>query len=254
MLTQAKIARTIAGPNVDTHIGKDKLRELQDVRWGQLKSQEQMQIMRAAQFVLALFDDESADNGWVVTNANGDRFRCMSDIADGSGDYVDWTADLDKGLWFARRADAEAFARDDEDAWKIARVADVRATFSEPHKRPVGAFPAPGATDAPANPEKRATEARCLPVDRAETQDVLRIFRQFVLGNVLAWNLGAGPRPRSADEHPMWVWLEERIEGEDETQGPDIAFIAPDNRKRHSVLVDEYIDLMNSNEAEDRGG
>jgi hypothetical protein len=249
MLTIDRIAKTIAGPNDETHIGPDKLRELQDVRWGQLKSQEQLQFLRAADFIEALFEKTHYEMGWVVANAAGDRFRCMGDFADGSGDFVDWTPDLERALVFARRIDAESFARDDEDAWKVFRVGDVPVPFSEPHKRPTGAGTAPAPSLAAPTPEKRATEARCLPVDGAETEDVLRIFRQFVIINATQWRQGAGD-----PAHPMWEWLVERIEKEAATQGPDWAFVQPSNRKRHSVLVDEYLDLMNSNEAEKRGG
>lgn len=51
--------------------------------------------------------------GFVVANAAGDRFRMWNQYGPG------WTEDRDKALWFARRADAEAFCAEDEDAWKI---------------------------------------------------------------------------------------------------------------------------------------
>lgn len=49
------IAKTIAGPNEHEHIGIEKLRELQDIRWSRLKSQEQAGYLRAARFVVQLF-------------------------------------------------------------------------------------------------------------------------------------------------------------------------------------------------------
>lgn len=54
--------------------------------------------------------------GWVVADGQGARWRMWGD----SG--PEWTADRDKALQFARRSDAEAFARDDEDAWLIQPV------------------------------------------------------------------------------------------------------------------------------------
>lgn len=57
--------------------------------------------------------DEDPPGGWVVANANGDRFRSW-DI-----EGPTWTDDRHAALHFARRRDAEAFSRDDEDAWKI---------------------------------------------------------------------------------------------------------------------------------------
>lgn len=61
-------------------------------------------------------DLKAALEGWIVANGNEDRFRCWGD----SG--PEWTKDKSKALHFARRKDAEAFARDDEDAWKILSV------------------------------------------------------------------------------------------------------------------------------------
>lgn len=51
--------------------------------------------------------------GWVVADGQGARWRMWGD----SG--PEWTSDRDAALHFARRSDAEAFSRDDEDAWLI---------------------------------------------------------------------------------------------------------------------------------------
>ena len=249
MLTIDRIAKTIAGPNLDVHIGPDKLRELQDVRWGQLKSQEQLHLLRAAAFLHVLFEKHAYELAFVVANGEGDRFRCMGEFADGSGDFVDWTPDLGKALAFARREDAEAFAADDEDAWKILRVGDVLSRQSTPEGTPTGPVPASGRDIPPSARAKSPTDPRCLPVDKATEDDILRIFRQFVSLNATQWKMGAGDH-----HHPMWQWLSERIETEENTSGPDWAFIQPENRKRHSLLTDEYLDMMNAREAEDRGG
>lgn len=245
MLTEIQIAKCIVGPNDATHIGDDKLRELQDIQWGRLKSQEQLHYIRAAGFILELVTSHMTQ-AFVVANADGSRFRTMVDIADGSGDYIDWTADLDKSLWFARREDAEAFAKDDEDAWRILSVSDAKNGQRLPS---AGAVPTSGTSKSPPPGGTSPTDPRCLPVDAASTEDVLRIFRQFVSLNATQWAMGAGDH-----HHPMWEWLSERIETEDNTSGPDWAFIQPMNRKRHNVLTDEYLDFVNSSEAEKRGG
>lgn len=53
---------------------------------------------------------------WVVANGQGNHWRMWGD----SG--PEWTPDRDKALQFVRRADAEAFSREDEDAWLIQPV------------------------------------------------------------------------------------------------------------------------------------
>jgi hypothetical protein len=53
--------------------------------------------------------------GWVIADAQGERFRCWGDWG------PEWTSELEKALFFARRDDAEAFAREDDDAWRIVK-------------------------------------------------------------------------------------------------------------------------------------
>lgn len=62
---------------------------------------------------------------WVVANVDGDNYRRME-----QGMPV-WTTFLDKAIWFTRRADAEQFAAEDEDAWKILNVAALLAPSGE---------------------------------------------------------------------------------------------------------------------------
>lgn len=59
MPTLDRIAKTIVGPNEAHHVGPAKLLELQDLKWGRLKSQEQAHFLRAARFVLELFENEA---------------------------------------------------------------------------------------------------------------------------------------------------------------------------------------------------
>lgn len=66
----------------------------------------------AIEALFSRFSPPPAD-GWVVTSADGKRFRCWS--AFGS----DWTNDHDMATRYARRQDAEAVHAGDEDAWRI---------------------------------------------------------------------------------------------------------------------------------------
>lgn len=69
--------------------------------------------------------------GWLVENGKkqgeGLAYRCMDH---GS---IEWTEDPHKALRFARRVDAEAFAQEDEDAWRI-----VEHAFDTPPSPPQG--------------------------------------------------------------------------------------------------------------------
>lgn len=56
------------------------------------------------------------DQGWLIADGSGERFQFWGDTG------PEWTADRSAALWFARRADAEAVARDNEDAWFIYQV------------------------------------------------------------------------------------------------------------------------------------
>jgi hypothetical protein len=60
------------GPNEVHHISEHKLHELQDLKWGRLKSQEQAHYLRAAEFVLALFSNEATNSS---NKARGARRR-----------------------------------------------------------------------------------------------------------------------------------------------------------------------------------
>lgn len=54
----------------------------------------------------------TGNGGWIIADADEAKFRVW-DMGPG------WTESREDALRFARRRDAEAFARDDEDAWKI---------------------------------------------------------------------------------------------------------------------------------------
>lgn len=51
--------------------------------------------------------------GWIVSNANGDRWRTWE------GGFSAWTDDREKATRYARLEDAEAVHAEDEDAWRI---------------------------------------------------------------------------------------------------------------------------------------
>jgi len=62
----------------------------------------------------------ATERGWLIENGLGGdalRYRAMR-----QGMPV-WTADHNEALRFARRIDAEKFAEEDEDAWRIAEHA-----------------------------------------------------------------------------------------------------------------------------------
>lgn len=175
-LTLDRIAKTINGPNEAEHIGTAKLLELQDVRWGQLKSQEQVRLLRSAHFIMLLLVSR----------------------------------------------DAPAVPPD-----------------------PVPSLPPP----IPRGEGEPAPPVPAMPVCRASGDDILRIFRQFVCANATQWRMGAG-----IHHHPMWAMVAEEIQTEEQNQGPDWAFIQPENRTRHAVLVEQYAEQTAAWEAEDRGG
>lgn len=57
---------------------------------------------------------EADAGGWIVGNANADRWRTWNALS-----FSDWTKDRDKATRYARREDAEAVHAQDEDAWRI---------------------------------------------------------------------------------------------------------------------------------------
>jgi hypothetical protein len=65
--------------------------------------------------------------GWVISNSAGDLHRTWED-------GPCWTNDIRQALCFARREDAEMFARDDEDAWRI-RMFYIRLSPGERDNR-----------------------------------------------------------------------------------------------------------------------
>lgn len=249
------IARTINGPNESTHIGITKLREVQDISWGRLKAQEQAALLRSARFIQQLFEEQP--DGWVITSID-DRYVRFWDT---TGEYVgteqpNWCKDLGMGLWFARRIDAERFCEGDEEAGHIRRASDVRAMWGA--RAPSEGVPAPstGAPYALGAPERvdapQGTSLRyvppTLPVDTNSLNDLLRLFRQFVLANATQWKAG------SNHHHPIWQDIAVAIDKEEATFGPDWAFIQPENRKPHALLLEEYVDHTNEFEATQRGG
>lgn len=56
--------------------------------------------------------------GWIVTSGDGERFRTWNNGMSA------WTSDREEATRYARRVDAEAVHREDEDAWCIVPYAD----------------------------------------------------------------------------------------------------------------------------------
>ncbi len=62
----------------------------------------------------------ATERGWLIENGLGGdalRYRTMRQ------GMPEWTADHNEALRFCRRVDAERFAEEDEDAWRIAEHA-----------------------------------------------------------------------------------------------------------------------------------
>jgi hypothetical protein len=236
MPTLDRIAKTIVGPNEVHSLGIEKLAVLQDLKWGRLKAQEQAHFLRAARFVQALFDFEP--DGWVITSGDDAKVRTLGEFGS-----TNWTQDLDEALWFARRDDAERFCEDDEDAWHIRRVSEVRRMWAS--QSPQGI--AQGAAQSAGRGPRAITTARrepppqpvMPPCDQRSTQHLLFLFRSFVIRNATQWIMGAGDH-----HHPIWQDLAEELEQHDlnhtPSSGPDYQYIQPMNRKPHAVLLEEF--------------
>lgn len=63
--------------------------------------------------------------GWVIADGKAARWRMWGEYGPA------WTSDRSQALHFARRTDAEAFAKDDEDAWLIQPVGFLDALHRE---------------------------------------------------------------------------------------------------------------------------
>lgn len=63
---------------------------------------------------------DPAPRGWVVGNAKGDQWRTWAD------GFSTWTSDVHAATRYARRVDAEAVHREDEDAWTVLTYAEAR--------------------------------------------------------------------------------------------------------------------------------
>jgi len=75
-------------------------------------------ILEALQRHMDFLDKARGAAAWAVTdNAEPPHYRMLDAVG-----CPGWTDDVDAALWFARRQDAESFAREDEDAWRIIEV------------------------------------------------------------------------------------------------------------------------------------
>jgi hypothetical protein len=205
-------------------------------------------FLRSARYIQQLFEQDP--DGWVILNGKDDKVRGWQDGG------TPWSKNLETALWFARRTDAERFCEEDEDAWHVRRVSDVRRMWAAPPASEGDLGPsthAPHAGFAGETVQLRGTTPitpipPTLPVDRRSVEDLLRMFRAFVTRNATQWVMGAGDH-----HHPMWTDIAIAITQEDATFGPDWAFIQPLNRKPFVILLEEYVDQRERFEAEERG-
>lgn len=65
--------------------------------------------------------EAEAAAGYVIANGAGDRWRALNGFG-----MPTWTAELSEAFRCARREDAEAMAREDEDAWRILSYAEAQ--------------------------------------------------------------------------------------------------------------------------------
>lgn len=61
----------------------------------------------------ALLEADLRKSGWIVASGDGKRFRTWKN------GWSDWTENRDEATRYARRCDAEAVHKEDEDAWSI---------------------------------------------------------------------------------------------------------------------------------------
>ena len=230
MPTLDRIAKTIIGPNEAHHIGPAKLHELQDLKWGRLKSQEQSHFLRAARFILELFESEA--DGYVVLNGSNTKARCWDN------GWPGWTDDLDKALWFARRSYAEQFGAEDEDAWCIMRASEARHVWAsrspvKPPPLPSNATPISAGRDRAVRPPP-LPGAPVLEADDRSAHHLLMQFRAYVSN---------APWPQTHD-HPIWADVARELDEQDldidPTSGPDWLYVQPANRKSFTELRREF--------------
>ncbi|TBW33580.1 hypothetical protein EYW49_20070 [Siculibacillus lacustris] len=112
--------------------------------------------MNSLDRIATYFRDEAlaspAPIGFVIANSAGDRFRAWGDFG------PEWTEDKAKALKFADRESAEAFGREDEDAWFILPIGD----------------PEP-ATETSVSPEAMAAAAAMVPEIMAQSASGVRL-------------------------------------------------------------------------------
>lgn len=134
----------------------------------------------------------------VFVCANADqppKYRCFRDFG------FEWTPDIEKAVWYARRSDAEAVHGDDTDVWYILTHSPAEAV--KPIKLP-GVLAAPeGAGVAPqmASPELmehlKALRSRQYLNDRADALRGMSVHEWIKFA--LRW--GLAPPPRGFEDH-----------------------------------------------------
>lgn len=254
-----RIARTINGPNEVQHLSAEKLEELQDIRWGQLKAQDQLALRRTAGFVQLLF--ETQPDGFVITNGDDTKCRTIdTSSAYAGGNVVMWTDSIGDAIQFARRKDAELFCEDDDNAGHIRRVSDVLQMWAHKAREALATIPGNRSPVSAGVPDRVAIGEGTVPpphpaplgVDRRSVHHLLQLFRAFVTGNATVWKMG------SNRHHPIWQDIAVELDGQDlnydASEGPDWAFVQPENRKAHAQLVWEFGEQQDEREATDRGG
>lgn len=90
------------------------------------------------------------NGGFVISNGSGEKYMAWGQVG------PEWTADRSAALWLVRRADAEALAAENEDAWSILPVERCAlppngwaCTLASGHEGPCPTIAAPPAQAVP---------------------------------------------------------------------------------------------------------
>ncbi|HHA2702405.1 TPA: hypothetical protein ACOEQH_000467 [Stenotrophomonas maltophilia] len=100
--------------------------------------------------------------GFVIANGSGEKYMAWGQVG------PEWTADRSAALWLVRRADAEALAAENEDAWSILPVERCAlppngwaCTLAAGHEGPCPTIAAPPAQAVDLAPDHRGMRVSC---------------------------------------------------------------------------------------------
>ena len=113
-------AREIYAQTVEQFGGDARYSIAQDIR-NDTDNEWYPTVIRAMLSFAAATPAPVVGDGWIVGSGDCKRWRCWTD------GMSDWTTDRNQATRYARRKDAEAVHREDEDAWTVTRFTHVAA-------------------------------------------------------------------------------------------------------------------------------